>query len=474
MNLTFDKKDELNGTISVSIEPNDFLPSYEKKLKDYGKKANIPGFRAGQAPKGVVEKMVGQSLLLEEVNGFASKALFDYIDENKLHILGQPVMTEDTKIDELTKTSSYTFSFDIGLAPEFELNISSSDKYPYISVQVTETMVNDEIDRLKKQMGVLTDVDQMEENDLVYVTLTELNEQSEVLENGASAPSVPLALNTIKDADLKAEILKLKIEGSIQVNVFTLFNNDEQEMSHALNIPKQGIADLNQTFNLTLNQIKRTTAAEMNQEFFDKVYGKDTVKSVEELQAKIKEEISAYFKQQADHLLEHELFDSLVTKHNIQLPEAFLKRWLLDRHPEKFNATNLDTAFIPEANYLRNHLLEEKILVSNNIKIDENDIKAAAKSYTMQMFGGYNMGNLSDDILNSIIEPQLQKEEFRSRMINVAARKKVNEFLLNTITKDVKEVSVEEFNQIITAHNHKHHHDHDHSEDHEAAEFENN
>jgi len=473
MNLTFDKKDELNGTISVSIEPNDFLPTYEKKLKDYGKKANIPGFRAGQAPKGVVEKMVGQSLLLEEVNGVASKALFDYIDEQKLHILGQPVMTEDTKIDELSKTSSYTFSFDIGLAPEFDLNISSADKYPHLSVQVTETMVNDEIERLKKQMGTLIDVDQMEENDLVYVELTELNEQAEVMENGATAPSVPLALNTIKNADLKAEIMKMKKQDSIQVNVFELFNHDEQEMSHALNIPKQGIMDLNKNFNLSLKEIKRTTASEMNQEFFDKVYGKDTVKSIEELQAKIKEEIAAYFTQQADHLLEHELFDSLVTKHNIQLPEAFLKRWLLDRHPEKFNASNVDTAFIPEANYLRNHLLEEKILVSNNIKIDENDIKAAAKSYTMQMFGGYNMGNLSDDILNSIIEPQLQKEDFRSRMINVAARKKVNEFLLNTITKESKEVTVEEFNDIITTHNQKHHHGHEHGVEHEE-ELENN
>ena len=184
MNVTFEKKDELNGTISVSIEPNDFTASYEKKLKDYGKKANIPGFRAGQAPKGVIEKMVGQSILLEEVNGLASKGLFDYIEEHKLHVLGQPVMSEDTKIDELSKTASYTFSFDIGLAPEFELNISSADSYPFYSVSVTDEMVNDELARLRKQMGVLTDVEEVGENDMVYVALNELNENGEVLEGG--------------------------------------------------------------------------------------------------------------------------------------------------------------------------------------------------------------------------------------------------------------------------------------------------
>ena len=275
-----------------------------------------------------------------------------------------------------------------------------------------------------------------------------------------NAASVPLAVNTIKDEALNALVRGLKKGDSTKVNIFTLFNHDEMEMSHALGVQKQGVPDLSKEFNLTLNEIKRTTESEMNQEFFDKVYGKDVVTSEEQLRSKLSEEIKGYFEQQANHLLEHELFDSLVAKHNISLPDATLKRWLLDRHADKFNADNIDEAYLPEAAYLRNHLLEEKILVSNDLKIDEQEIRNAAKAYTMQMFGGYNMGNLSDDILNSIIEPQLQKEDFRSRMINVAARNKVNDYLLNTITKDVKEVSVEEFNAIIAEHNSKHHHNH--------------
>lgn len=464
MNVTFEKKDALNGTISVNITTEDYLPTYEKKLKDYGKKANIPGFRAGHAPKGMIEKMVGNSLLLEEVNALASKGLFDYIDEHKLNILGQPILTEDTKIDELSKTANYTFNFDLGLTPEIELNISKADVYTKYSATVSDAMIDDEIERMKKRFGNLTDVEVVGENDMIYVSLSEMGEGSEALEGGVNADSVPVAINTIKDETLRNELIGKNKGESLHVNVFTLFNHDEAEMGHALGIQKQTVADLSQVFKLTLKEVKHTETAELNQDFFDKLYGKDVISSEVELRDKIKAELSAYFDQQAQHLLEHELFDSLVAKHNIELPDAFLKRWLLDRYNDKFNADNIDTAYIPEANYLRNHILEEKIMLANEIKVEESEIRDAAFDYTRQMFGAYGNQGLSDELLMSIVEPQLKKDDFRSRMINMAVRQKVNNWLLNTIQIDVKEVSSEEFYKIMEAHNHQHHHNHEHEE----------
>jgi hypothetical protein len=182
MNVTYEKKDALNGTVSVNITTEDYLPSYDKKLKDYGKKANIPGFRAGHAPKGMIEKMVGNSLLLEEINTLASKGLFDYIEGNKLNVLGQPVLNEDTKIDELTKEANYTFNFDIGLSPEIELNIGNEDVFTKYAETITDEMINEEIERMKKSFGKLTDVEEVAENDMIYVGLTELNEKGEILE----------------------------------------------------------------------------------------------------------------------------------------------------------------------------------------------------------------------------------------------------------------------------------------------------
>lgn len=467
MNVTFEKKDALNGTISVGISTEDYLPSYEKKLKDYGKKANIPGFRAGHAPKGMIEKMVGNSLLLEEINALASKGLFDYIEENKLAILGQPILTEDTKIDALTKDANYTFNFDLGLSPEIELNISKADVYTKYAPVTSDEMIAEEIERMKKRFANLVDADVSEVNDMIYVTLSELGENGEILEGGVHAENVPVAINTIKLDELKNSLVGLTKGTFVDLNVFALFNNDEVEMSHALGIQKQTVSDLNTTFKLTVSEIKRTGSSEMNQEFFDKIYGPGVVSSEDELKEKIREELNAYFNQQAQHLLEHELFDSLVAKHNISLPDDFLKRWLMERHADKFTADNLEEAYKPEANYLKNHILEERILTSNDLKVNDEDIKQAAINHTKQMFGAYGGAQgLSDEILMSIVEPQLQKEDFRSRMINVAVRLKVNEWLLNTITIENKEISADEFTKVMQAHNQQHH-AHAHDEAHE-------
>ena len=461
MNVTFEKKDDLNGTISVKISTEDYLANYDKRLRDYSKKANIPGFRAGHAPKSMIEKMVGNNLLLEEINTLASKGLFDYIEENKLNVLGQPVMNDDTKIDELNKTAEYTFSFDIGLSPEIELNISAADTFTKYTVEVTPEMIDDEVERMTKRFGNLTDVNVVGENDMVYVGLTELLESGEALEGGVDAESVPIAVNTITNEEIKAKVLAAKKGDTFTVNIFGLFNNDEGEMSHALGVQKQTIGDLSPDFKLELKEIKHTEKAELNQELFDKLYGENTITSEEELREKLKAEILGYFDQQAQHLLEHELFDHLVAKHNITLPDAFLKRWLIDRHADKFNQDNIEEGYIPEANYLKNHILEEKILLSAGIKIDEADIRDAAFAYTKNMFGAYGNQGISDEVMMSIVEPQLKKEDFRSRMINVAARTKVNEYILNTVTIETKAVPTEEFNQIISQHNNKHHHSHE-------------
>jgi len=461
MNVTFEKKDDLNGTISVKISTEDYLANYDKRLRDYSKKANIPGFRAGHAPKSMIEKMVGNNLLLEEINTLASKGLFDYIEENKLNVLGQPVMNDDTKIDELTKTAEYTFSFDIGLSPEIALNISAADTFTKYTVEVTPEMIGDEVERMTKRFGNLVDVDVVGENDMVYVGLTELLESGEALEGGVDAESVPVAVNTITNEEIKAKVLAAKKGDTFTVNIFGLFNNDEGEMSHALGVQKQTIGDLSPDFKLELKEIKHTEKAELNQELFDKLYGENTITSEEELREKLKAEILGYFDQQAQHLLEHELFDHLVAKHNITLPDAFLKRWLIDRHADKFNQDNIEEGYIPEANYLKNHILEEKILLSAGIKIDEADIRDAAFAYTKNMFGAYGNQGISDEVMMSIVEPQLKKEDFRSRMINVAARTKVNEYILNTVTIETKAVPTEEFNQIISQHNNKHHHSHE-------------
>jgi trigger factor len=460
MNVTFEKKDKLNGTISVNVSGSDYAPEVDKQLKDYQKKANIPGFRPGMAPKSMIEKMFGNTVLLEAINTTASRGLFDYIDEHKLNILGQPVLTDDTKIDELVKGQDYTFRFDIGLAPEFTLDISSSDVFTRYKVTIDEKMIDEEVDRMRKRYGKLLDVDTAGDNDVVYVSMDELDENGNIIEGGVHTDSTPVLTSSIKNEALRNEFIGSVKDKSFTVNVFDLFDNNETEISHALGINKLTVGDIHKNFKVTVKEIKRNVEAELNQDLFDGVYGAGNVTSVEQLRERIKAELENYFEGQADHLFEHELIDSLVAKHNIQLPDEFLKRWLMDRHSDKFNAENVDHNYVHEANYLRNHLFEEKVLNENNTKVQEEDIRAAAINYTKSMFGAYGNTGLSDEMLWSIVEPSLKKDDYRSRMINIAISNKVREIIKSKITVNEKPVDADTFFKLVAEHNEKHHHNH--------------
>lgn len=458
MNVTFDKKDALNGTISVNISSADYTKEIDNKLKDFQKRANIPGFRPGMAPKGMIEKMYGTTVLLEAINSTASKGLFDYIEEHKLNILGQPVLTEDTKVDELKNGNDYTFKFDIGLAPEFNLNISDKDVFTKLKVVIDEKQIDEEVERMQKRFGNLTEVEKTTEDDIVYTTMAELDDNGNVIEGGVYSDSTPVLIQSIKNEAIKNEFLGSEKGKSFDVNVFDLFDNSESEISHALNINKLTVGDISKNFRVTVKEIKRNEKAEVNQELFDKVYGEGNVSSMEDMRARIKSELEQYFSGQADHLLEHEMIDSLVAKQNIELPDEFLKRWLIDRHADKFNTENVNENYGNEARYLKNHLFEEKVLGDAGVKVEEADIKAAALNYTRSMFGAYGTQGLSDEMLESIIEPSMKKEDYRSKMINLAVSQKVRDVIKNKVKVEEKEVSSEEFFKLVAAHNEAHHH----------------
>jgi trigger factor len=461
MNVTIDRKDDLNATIEVNIAANDYAVEVDKKLKVYRQKANIPGFRPGMAPKSMIEKMYGTSLLLESVNELASKGLFNYIDEHKLNILGQPVLTDDTKIDGIAKDKDYTFRFDVGLTPQFQLNVSKADAFTRYIVKVEEKEVDEELARFKKRYGTLSTVDEAGDNDMVYCRFEELDDEGNPLEGGAHADNSPVLTSGIKNEEVKRQFIGARKDDVIDVNIFALFDNDETEISHVLGVQKVGVSDLSPKFRLHVQEIKRNVEAELTQEVFDRAYGEGNIKSEEELRAKIREELEGFFKAQAEHLLEHGLIDSLVERQNIPLPDAFLKRWMIDHNPGRYNAENIEHSYHHEAEYLRNHLFEEKILDENNVKVEEEDIRNAALDYTRQMFGQYGTANLPDNLLLSIVEPELKKEEYRSRMINIAVSRKVRELAKSLITIEEKEIGSAEFLQLVEEHN-KAHHSHKH------------
>jgi trigger factor len=457
MNVTIEKKDALNATIAVNISSADYTPEIDQKLKAYQKKSNIPGFRPGTAPKSMIEKMFGTTVLLEAVNAAASKGLFNYLEQEKLNILGQPVLTDDSKIEQLSKTADYTFKFDIGLSPEIELNISDKDVFTRYEVSITDAMIADEIDRMQRRFGTLTEEEIVTDVDIIYTKMSELDEEGNLVDGGVNNDSVPILVSSIKNDAIKNEFMGASKGKEVDVNVFDLFDNNDTEISHALGINKLTVGDIGKNFKVVINEIKRNGLAEVNKELFDKAYTDGSVNTLEELKARLKTELQGYFGGQADHLFEHELTDSLVAKQNIQLPDAFLKRWLMDRHADKFTTENVDHNYAHEAQYLRNHIFEEKVLNSAGLKVDEADIKAAAMNYTRSMFGAYATTGFNDEMLESIVGPSLQKDDYRSKMINLAVSQKVRDVLKSKVSVTTQEVSSEDFFKIVAEHNEKHH-----------------
>lgn len=472
MNISLNYHDDLNATMTVSVEKADYAGHVEKALKNYQKKANIPGFRPGKAPLGMIQKMYGTSVLVDEVNNYTSEAINKYIDENKLEVLGQPVLSDDSEQADWSSAGDFTFRFDIGIAPKFELNMGSSDRFVLYKPAISADMLEKEIARVQQRYGNQTEGSQVEDNDIIQVKATELGENGEALEAGVSADSSVL-VSHINDEATKKLFLGQSTGAKVKANVFDVFNHDEAEISTAFNISKQTVADLGKMFEFEITAIKRQEPAPLGQELFDKIYGPGKIEGEEAFRNKIREELQQYYMAEANHALEHDMYQTLQDKHFIPLPDAFLKRWLISRHPDKFNADNIDQKYIPEAAYLRSTLFQEKIISSQGLKIEEEDLLNASLAYTKRMFFGYNMNmDISDYLLNYAKE-QLKDNNYRSRMINMAIETKVINTMKTLVNIEEQELSMEEFKEKMREHNEKHHaqhaHEHSHEEEHEHS-----
>lgn len=471
MNINFEQKDELNATISITVEKSDYAESVDKALKTYQRKAVIPGFRPGKTPMSIVQKMYGTGVLLEEVNKLASQGISKYLEENKIDVLGQPTLAENNEDYDWTTAQDFNFKFDIGVAPKFDLQISPSDKFKRYIVNVDDKMIDEEITRVRQRYGSTGESEVSGQNDIIYATATELNSDGTALEGGVSS-EISVLISVIKEDQLKSTLMGLKIGDEVNTDIFKLFDGNETEISTVLKINKETVHDLNKDFKLKIDGIKSFAPAELNQELFDKIYGAGSVTNEDEFRNKIKEELENFYKGESEHKLEHEMFDELAAKHNIKLPDTFLKKWLMDRHPDKFNPENVDKNYIPEANYLKNSLFQDKIIAANNIEINEEDLKAASLDYTKRMFFGYNLNVPAGDYLDKISEENLKDNNYRSKILNAAIVKRVNEALKSMVTVEEVQISSEEFFKMMEEHRAMHHHNHDHDHGDEVHEHE--
>ncbi|MBI9067701.1 MAG: trigger factor [Salinivirgaceae bacterium] len=448
MNITRENIDELNAVIKINIEKQDYSEQVEKVLKDYRKKAAIKGFRPGSAPMGMIKKMYGNSILLEEVNKLVSDNLTKHLIDEKLNILGEPLPSIKVKSDlDFENKEDFEFAFDIAIAPDFELKLSKRDKLTKYDIKVDNEMIQQVIDSHAGQFGKSEEVEVVEEKDLVKGKFEQLGEDGNIIEDGHVTEDCVFAVDKISEDSIRALVLGAKKEDLVDFDIKKAFTN-AADLASMLRIEKERAEELTGNFRFTVQSITRHKAAEVNQELYNMVYGEGTVNSDEEYKAKITEEIKANFVSSSDYKLLIDAKEKLVSKAKLTLPDEFLKRWLVAVNKELTEEAVEKDYDVMQAD-LAWQLIKNKIMEENEIKLEESEILDFAKKSVLAQFQQYGLANLPDEQLETYAKQMLSNEDERRKMVDRKYEEKILEYLKETLKVDSKEVTSAEFNDLF-------------------------
>ena len=449
MNITKENINELSATITVKIDKNDYEATVNDVLKDYRKKANMPGFRPGKVPAGLVKKMYGKAILADEVNKILSNNLSKYIADEKLNILGEPLPNEEKqpKIDWDT-TEDFEFVFDIAVAPEIDVKLDKRKKFGYYNIEVDDDMVNKQIESYTSRFGQNEVAEVAGEKDTLRGDFVQLDAEGNELEDGIKAEKIVIAIDLMKDEAVKNEAIGKKA-GDVLVFDPVVVYESKHEVGHMLNLSHEEAENIEGNFKFTIEEVLNFKEAEINEDLFKKAFGEETdVKTEEEFRAKLKSELEENFKYSSDYKFALDSRDALVEKTAIELPEEFLKRWLKATNNE-LTDEQIDGDFDNFMQDLRWQLIKDRLVKDNELKIEEGEIKELAKRVAAMQFSQYGMHNVPDEHLENYAGHILQNEEERKRLANKAIEDKILEVIKSKVTLDEKPISYDEFNKLL-------------------------
>ena len=448
MNVTLNKEDSVNATITVDVVKADYEHEVEKSLKDLRRNAELPGFRKGMAPPEFLRQKYGKSVLLEEINKIVSKSLTDYIQENELNLLGEPLPSEQQAPIDIDKQEEFSFIFDIGLSPAMNIKLTKKDKMPYYQIQVNDEMIDKQIEYFKNQYGVHVPAEEFEDRDLIKGRLVELDENGEPKVNGIIHDDGVFMPAYMMNEDEKAKFINAKLHSTIVFNPYTAFNGNEAELSSLLNIEKIEVKNHTGDFSVEINEITRYKEGEVNQELFDKVFGEGTVDSEAVFREKIKEDLARQLAPESDYRFIVDMRKLLLEKAaGIQFPDAFLKRWLLTAEPER-TPESLEEDYPKILDDLKFHLIKEQLIEENNITIDEGEMQEYARQATRAQFARYGIDNLPEDSLNRFADDMLKKKETYRSLGDKIFEDKLIKVLKKQVTLKPQEISTEEYKKL--------------------------
>ena len=449
MNVSLKNIDAVSGIVKLEIVKADYAEQVEKSLRNFRQKANVPGFRKGMVPMGMVKKMYGKHVLVEEVNKLVSENLFSYIRENKLNILGEPMPNEsEQKPINFDTQEDFEFCFDVALAPEINITLSKGDKLPYYEVAIDDEMLNQQIDAYTANFGTYDKADEVEEKDMVKGTVAEL-ENGSPKEGGIVVEEAVLMPAYMKDEAEKAKFVGAKVNSVVVFNPNKAYEGAEAEIASFLKVDKEAVAGITGDFSFEITEITRHQKAEMNQELFDKVFGEGVVTSEEEFKSKIKEALTDQFTPQSDYKFLLDAREVLVQKAGeMKFADDMLKRWLVAAN-ENTTAEKVEEDFPKMIEDLKYQLIKENLVKSNNLKVEDADIEAFAKRVAQAQFAQYGMLSVPEDVLVNYAKDMLKNKQTLQNIIDRAVEEKLAAWLKEQVELDVKEVSTEEFSKLF-------------------------
>ncbi len=449
MNISRENSDELNAVIKLVIEKTDYEKEVANKLKEYRQQASIPGFRPGKAPAGLIKKRYGTSVLVEEVNKLLSEKLSSYIFEEKLNLLGEPLPNEEQqKAISWESDESFEFAFDIALAPEVTVTLDKRSKYKYYKIIVSDEMIDQQVESAVSQLGQNVPADVAKDNSTVRGNFVQLDENGNEVEDGIRPENIVVAIDLIKDEEIKNSFVGCKKDDIIIFDPVKAFEN-RTEVSSMLNISKEEAEVLNSEFRFTVTEILQWEKAEVNEDFFKKLYGEDTeVKTMEDFRKRISEEIAGNLTYSSDHKFALDTRDTLVEKTDVKLPEAFLKRWLIAVNKE-LTVEQVEKEFDFFIKDLQWQLIKDDIAKANELKVTAEETEEFAKQMARAQYNQYGIYDIPDEQLDSFAKVILEKPEEKERIYKKLYEDKVIAVVKEKVTIQEKEITQKEFDEMM-------------------------
>jgi len=414
MKLTQSKAKDLMATITVEVKAADYSEKVDKVLKDYRKTADVPGFRKGKTPMAIINKKYRTSVVVEEVNKLIQDELYKYITEEKVRVLGSPMPMDEKPID-WENAEDFTFEYQLGLAPDFDAKITAKDKLNYYKIKADAKLVDGYCTDIAKRYGKMSNPEISIKGDLIFCAINQLDVDGKVMENGISNEAT-VAMDYIADKKIKKQFVGVKADDVISVNVMKAFTN-HSDLGAMLGVSHDAIHNLtSEEFQFTVKNINQLKPAELNTELFDKVYGEGTVKDVKEFRAKIQEEAEGQFVAESDRMLKNDVVTYFIEKLKLQMPDDFLKRWLVQTSEQPITMEMLETEYDMYAKSLQWQLIENKILENYEVKVTQDDVVAHAKKLIGMQMKQYGQPEGDDAQLTDIATNILKNEDERKKI----------------------------------------------------------